>query len=238
MTKKSSFYFRSILFVMGIFIIALAYNLTRGENTPAAPDAFMWASIAVMYLVLFCPFLFSAVSIKNFSRKIPSLVMVWIGIFLYIPLSIIIIFLVKNSIFSLNTALIVQAVLLFFLVLNIYFGYFASSHAVQVAESETEKKLYLTEIKSKAASLTFKASDLPAAYEQIRKELTQTADDIRYISPVDGGNGMELELQILTSLDSLIQDCDSVSQGGRPIYLEDDTKKLRRLVKERKLLRN
>jgi hypothetical protein len=223
---------------MGIFVIVVAYNLINGENKPAAGDTFMWASIVGMYLVLSCPFLFSTIGIKNFSGKIPSLTMVWIGIFLYIPLSIIIIFLLKISIFSINAALIVQAVLLFFFVLNIYFGYFASSHAVQVAANEAEQKLYLTEIKSKAASLTLKAGALPSEYEQIQKELKQTADDIRYISPVDGGNGMELELQILTSLDFLIQYCDAASRGSRPLYLEEETKKLRTIVKERKLLRN
>jgi hypothetical protein len=191
-----------------------------------------------MYLVLFCPFLFSTITVKNFSGKIPSFTMVWLGIFLYIPLSIGVIVLLKNSLFSLNAALIAQAVLLFLFALNVYFGYFASSHAVGTAGNEAEQKFYLTEVKSKAASLTLKTGALPSAYERIGKDLKRTADDIRYISPVNNGNGMELELQILTSLDSLIQDCDSVAQGGRPIYLEDETKKLRTLVNERKLLRN
>ncbi|MDR2094787.1 MAG: hypothetical protein LBP76_04630 [Treponema sp.] len=238
MTKNSSFFFKTLLFVTGIFIIALAYNLIQGGHEPYAGDAFMWASIVVMYLVLFCPFLFSAITVKNFSGKIPSLTAVWTGIFLYIPLSIVVIFLLKNFILSINAALIVQAVLLFLYALNIYFGYFASSHAVQVAEDEAEKKMYLTEIKSKAASLALKAGALPPEYEQIRKELKQTAEDIRYISPVDGGKGMELELQIVSSLDLLIQYCGAASQGSRHIYFEEETKKLRTIVKERKILRN
>jgi hypothetical protein len=160
------------------------------------------------------------------------------GIFLYLPASIVVILLLRFSLVSLKAALIVQAVFCFLFFLNIYFGYFASSHVRNVAAGEEDKTRFLIKIKNGAASLALKAGMLGPGYEQPRQSIKEAAEDIRYLSPVEGEKSAELDLKILDSLESLSQFCDSVSEGGSPVGFDGETRKLRMLIKERKLLRN
>jgi hypothetical protein len=241
MTKGQSQFFRLILFLIGLGIVALAFYLINGGSDYTSlsnEDKFMWISIAVMYLFIFFPFFFSSVTIGNFSGKIPSLTMIWVGISLYTPASIVVIYLLKRYSITFNIAVIIQAVFFFLFILNIYFGYFASSHARGVAVEEAGKLQYLTEMKSRAASLALKAGSLSSQYEQVQKALKQSSEDIRYLSPVDEEKSTELDLKIIDSIESLVQFCDAASEGGHPAAFDLETKELQMLIKERKLLRN
>ncbi|MDR2095339.1 MAG: hypothetical protein LBP76_07450 [Treponema sp.] len=238
MTKGQSQFFRFVFFLLGAGIIILAFYLTKGENELTGNDKFMWISISLMYLFAFLPFFFSVINISNFSAKIPSLAMVWAGIFLYIPASAAVILALKNSIILFNTALIIQAVLVFLFFLDIYFAYFANSHIQAVAVEESGKLQYVTEMKNKALLLVVKAGSLTEAYEQIQGRIKKTAEDIRYFSPLDRGKSMEADLKIINSIENLSRLCDVVSEGGHPDSFDAEINKLQLLIKERKLLRN
>jgi hypothetical protein len=140
MTKTQSLVFRVLLFLAGAGIIALAFFLLEGGKEIAGKDIFMWISIGIMYLAVFCPFFFLSVNTENFSGKIPSLILIWLGVFLYTPASVVNIVLLKNGIIPLNASIVIQAALLFLFLLDVYFGYFASAHAVQVAAEEDDKR--------------------------------------------------------------------------------------------------
>lgn len=238
MTKGQSQFFRFFLFLLGAGIIALAFYLTNHENELTGIDKFMWVSISVLYLFFFLPFFFSVINIGNFSAKIPSMTMVWIGIFLYIPASVAVILALKHSVIALNTALVIQAVLVFLFFIDIYFAYFANSHIQAVAVEESGKLQYVTEMKNKALLLVVKAGALTGAYEQILEKIKKVAEDIRYFSPVDRGKSMETDLKIINSIEDLSQLCDVVSGGGHPDSFDAEIQKLEILIKERKLLRN
>jgi hypothetical protein len=190
-----------------------------------------------MYLVFFVPFFFSAINIGNFSVKIPSITIIGLGIFVYIPVSIVIIALLRFSIISLNAALVLQSIAIFALLLYIYFGCFASSHAGGVTAEEANKLYGLTEIKNKSALLALKAGSLSAEYDEARKLIKKSADDIRYLSPA-GHNSTETDAKILSIIEKLGEICDTVSGGGHPSSFEQEAKKLQGFIAERKLLRN
>jgi hypothetical protein len=198
----------------------------------------MWISISLMYLFFFLPFFFSVINIGNFSAKIPSLTMVWAGIFLYIPVSAAVILALKYSIIVFNTALIIQTILIFLFFLDVYFAYFANSHIQAVAVEESGKLQYVTEMKNKALLLVVKAGSLTETYEQIQTRIKKAAEDIRYFSPVDRGKSMESDLKIINSIENLSQLCDVVSEGGHPDSFDAEINKLQLLIKERKLLRS
>jgi hypothetical protein len=238
MTKGQSQFFRFILFLLGAGVVALAFYLTNDGNELTGIDKFMWISISVMYLFLFLPFFFSVINIGNFSTKIPSMTMVWIGIFLYIPASAAVILALKTSVIVFNTALIIQAVFVFLFFIDIYFAYFANSHIQTVAVEESGKLQYVTEMKNKALLLVVKAGSLTGAYEQIPARIKKAAEDIRYFSPVDRGKSMETDLKIINSIEDVSQLCDVVSEGGHPDSFDTEINKLEILIKERKLLRN
>jgi len=240
MTRNQSLLFRTILFIAGAGIIVLAFFLLKGDRELTGKDAFVWTSIGLMYLVFFLPFFFSAIRAGNFSGKIPSLGLVWwLGIPLYIAASAaVIILFVPAQLISLNIAIIIQAVLLFIFLVIVFFAFFASSHVGKVAVEEAVKQQYLNQIKPKAQALLLSVDKFPAQYEKIQKTLKQAIDDIKYIYPVDGGAGDELELRIMQSLKTISELCDGILMRGHSVALETEAEKLLMLVKERKLLRN
>jgi hypothetical protein len=262
MNKSRLPFFRVILFLFGAGIVALAFFLTQGNREVTGLDKFTWISISIMYLVIFIPFFFSSIRIANFSVKIPSMILIWLGTLVYIGVSIAVLILLRTEIapinqsaiveiiesyllsqepryyLTLNQAIIIQAILGFLFLLDIYFAYFASAHVASVAQEVESKRQYLTEIKSKAASLSLAAGSLPSPYEQIQKLIGQVTDDIKYISPVSGGAGTDAELQIISFLDNVKEYCDIVSSGGSPASFDAEVKKLQMIVKQRKLLRD
>jgi hypothetical protein len=238
MTRTQSLFFRFILSLVGAGIILLAFFLFNRNKELSDKDIFMWISIVVMYLVFFTPFFFSAINTGNFSGKIPSVVIIWSGIFAYIPVSIGIIVLLQFLIISLNVALILQSIVLFAFLVIIYFGYFASSHVNNVAAEEANKLQCLTEMKNNAALLALKSGSLSAEYEEAHKLIKRSTDDIRYFSPVNQNRSTETDLEILNVIGNLIELCDTISKGGHPALFEEKTKNFQMLVKERRLLRN
>jgi len=240
MTRNQSLLFRCLLFLAGAGIIVLAFFLLKGNRELTREDAFVWASIGLMYLIVFLPFFFSAIRVGNFSGKIPALGLIWwVGIPLYIVASVaVILLLVTAQIIPLNVAIIIQAVLLFIFLVIVFFACFASSHVGKVAAEEAGKQQYLKQIKPKAQILLLSVGKLSGEYEKAQKILQQAIDDIKYIYPVDGGAGEDLELQIMQSLNIVSELCGGISTGGYSLSLETEAQKLLTLVKERKLLRN
>jgi hypothetical protein len=238
MTRSQALFYRILLFLAGAGIIVLTFFLTKGDRELDRTDAFIWASIGLMYLVFFLPFFFSAINIANFSGKIPVLSMVWIGILIYMAVSVVIILLLKITGFSLNAAIIIQAILLFLFLVDVYFAYFASSHINNVAAEETGKQQYISQIKPKAQVLALSVNGFPAEYEAAQKILKQTLEEIKYIYPVNGSAGSDLEQKILRSLDMISELAGGIRSGAHPVALEGEAVNLQMLVKERKLLRN
>jgi hypothetical protein len=227
-----------MLFAFGAGIVVLAFFLITDGQVRTREDGFMWISIAFSYLVFFVPFFFSVIRQGNFSSKIPSLALVWLGIFIYIPLSIGVIVLLKTAVLPFNAAIIIQAVLIFVFATNVYFGYFANAHTQSVAREEAELREYLSEIKQKAAVLSLTVNALPGGFEKAQATLRRALDDIKYLSPVQGFVGKEAEKAIILSLDSIKSLCVAATEGARPSSFDKDADRLLTLVRERKLLRN
>jgi hypothetical protein len=237
MTQKQSLIFRIILFLFGAGIVVFAFFLSTQEKELTESIAFIWISIAVMYLVFFTPFFFSVIRIGNFSVKIPSLVLVWIGIIGYIVLSIINIFLLLNRM-SFAIVIITQCILLFLFFVDVYFAYFASGHVSSVAREEKQKQQYTNELKAKAQTLLLRVRALPVEYAEAQKQISMAIEECKYIYPIDNGAGDVLELKIIAALQSIEEICASIASGGRPTDLEQTARNLQMLVKERKLIRN
>jgi hypothetical protein len=238
MTRKQSLIFRIILFLLGAgIIISIFFQITGGKELSRI-DAFIWISIAVMYLVVFTPLFFSTIRTATFPARLPSLAIVWTGIIGYIGLSILNIFLLLIAVISFNIALTIQAVILFLFLILVYFSYFVSGHIGSVAAQEAAKKHYVNQLKSKSQVLLISVNGLPAEYEAVQTLLKRSIEDMKYIYPVDNGAGDELELRIIAALRSIAEMCDTAAAGGSPSSLESSARNLQALVKERKLLRN
>jgi len=240
MPKNQSLLFRFLLFFAGAGIVLLAFFLFRGAREELEEKhIFMWVSIGIMYLVFFLPFFFSVIKVGNFSEKIPSLSMIWSGIVFYVIAStVVIILLLTVPQLTVRMSIVIQSILLFLFSIVIYFSYFASSKIASVAAEESGKQRYTNELKPKAQSLLLSVNQLPAEYEKAQNTLKQALEDIRYIYPVNGNAGSDLELRIMQSLNIVSELCGDISDGANTASLEKQAEKLLMLVKERKLLRN
>jgi len=238
MTKNQSAFFRFLLFLAGAGIILLSFFLINEGRELTNEDKFVWISISVMYLIFFTPFFFSFFNAGNFSAKIPIMSLVWLGIILYNAGSVIVIILLTAKIFSLNAAIIIQSILMFLFLIDIYFAYFAGSHVGRIAVEEAEKQQYLTKIKSKAGVLLLSVNRLPSDYGNAQKIIVKSIEDIKFIYPVDGGAGSELEIGILQSLGLISEITGNILSGANNPALENEAIKLQSFVNERKLLRN
>ncbi|MDR0376078.1 MAG: hypothetical protein LBH85_10245 [Treponema sp.] len=241
MTRNQSLAFRTILFLLGGGVVALAFFLNTSGKFLTNEAIFTWLSICVMYLMFFIPIFFSTINIANFSGKIPSLSIMWMGIIGYIIASIIVILLLSNAVISLNNAVVGQVALLFLFAVCLFLAFFASSHVREISEEERKKTQFITGLKARAQVLSLSASNLPAEYEAAKTATLRTLEEIKYLSPVNGFEGFDLEFKIMDSLNVISDICDSIAadaQSVSSVSLEREAKKLQTLVKERKLLIN
>jgi hypothetical protein len=236
MTKNQSLLFRALLFLAGAGVVLLAFFLGTGGKELTKNGAFFWASIGVMYLIFWTPFFFSYITIGNFSVKIPRLSLLWLGVILYLFASIIILALVSANIISLTASVIAQAVMLFFFAVDVYFAFLSSQHVENVAVEEKTKLQYISEIKNKARITAIAVQGLPSQFANEQKIISQTFEEIKYISPARGGE--DLEEQIMFALNLIAELCESASSGATPSGFEKAARNLQTLVKQRKLLRN
>ncbi|MDR2783298.1 MAG: hypothetical protein LBB48_05590 [Treponema sp.] len=242
MTRKQSLTFRIILFLFGAGVVALAFVLNTSGKVLTNAAIFTWISIGIMYLMFFIPIFFSTINIANFSGKIPSLSVMWTGIASYIIASSIVIILLSNAVISLNKAVTGQAALLFLFAICAFLAFFASSHARDVGEEEKKKTQFSTGLKARAQILSLSVNSLPAEYEAAKTIIARALEEIKYLSPVDGFEGFDLEYKIMDSLNSISDICDITVGIAVPMgttgSLETEARMLQMLVKERKLLRN
>ncbi|MCL2138605.1 MAG: hypothetical protein FWH41_03645 [Treponema sp.] len=242
MTRTQSLLFRTILFLAGAGIIVMAFFLSRNEKELTGTDAFIWTSIGIMYLVLSLPSFFSIIRISNFSSKIPYLALLWLGIILYLILSIILIVIlaVFPNIITLNTAIIIQSILLFLFAVIIFLASYASGHVRAVAKEEAAKLHSLSQIKQKAQSLLLTVNKLPSEYANAQKIIQTTIEDVKYIYPVNNWAGEDLEIKILQSINVISELCSNFQSGAQalPDRMNTEAEGFNMLVKERKLLRN
>jgi len=138
-TRNQLKVFRLIIFLAGAGLFIFAFFLNKNHKELAGIDAFIWTSIGLIYLVFSLPFFFTKFNAADFSKKIPSLSMIWTDIFFYIIASIVILLLLFFNVLSSNAAIFIQGVLLFIFILNIYFAYITSFYTRKAAEDDANK---------------------------------------------------------------------------------------------------
>ena len=215
MLKNTFLLLSFLLFVLGAFVFVFIYFLLTSGKTLSSTNTF-----------------------SRFSDKVPSLVIVWSCVVLYIFFSILVVILLNNAFIPMKVALSVQAVLLFFFATIVYFGYFANYRVSAVAKAGTELKQNIMEMRSLAQLLTFNSSSLPSQYDELRKKIKQIEEDLRYLSPVGEGRGDALEKQIIEKIKTAAQYCSAATEGAVSPGFAGTVAEIQILLKERKLLRN
>ena len=238
MTPRQSAMYKAVLFAAGLIIIAVSFFLLNAGRIITPIDYFTWASILIMYWVVFCPLFFSSYSLRVFNGSIPSIAIIWTSILIYTGASIVVIVLLRTFIISFRLALVIQMILLFFFAILVYYGYFSHSHADYVEAREHNQRHYLREMKEIAVSLEARIPNLPQGTAEVQKLMKRTLEDIRFISPIENDRGTDLEIKIIDTLRTIEQYWDILIEGGNISALDKDIRNLQMLIRERKSLRN
>src|SRR5574344_1469056 len=122
MHSKKSKIISSIVFVLGLVLIILVSLFINIFSKMSNEKAYLWASIAGMYLVLWCPHFINFVPFKNESKKNRSILTVVLGTAIFLLISISISVAVIYKVFQILIAAVVEVVLLFLYALNVYYS--------------------------------------------------------------------------------------------------------------------
>lgn len=232
MTQKKSVALHVAALLAGIALIALLGALVSIGRVLSASIVYVWASIIVMYSSFFCPFILSLIPLKDDTNKKHQLTMVWLGILIFVGLSIGITVCVAFKIFQIGIAVVVECVLAFLLAVDIYVCYFAEHR--QSSEPVDEKALLLIrQIRSSMETLCLKASSLTATYEAEKKQIAAFKDTAQQMNLVDDIAAVKFEQAILTGITAVSSACDTTLAGGDSAELKKQLAALDSVIKQR-----
>ncbi len=236
MTKTQSTFFKVILMVLGLGIIFAAFKLFNTAEVLSGPQKFFWINLAFIYVLFFFPLFFNTITLKNFDKKIPSIIGLWFSLSFFEFVALILSVLVLMEILQVKIAFIIEASLFFLCAIFIYFTYVANTHIAAVQQEESRAMSQIVKIRSSFEMLKVKAGMLGEASFEVKNKINSLADEVRFISPVDSSESTEIEGKIISKIAEVDSHIDAVNSGSDDSALKSSVTSLELLIKQRKLL--
>jgi hypothetical protein len=234
MTKKKSIILKSIFFVLGLGVIALVYYLYTGAKKLVDEQTYFWISVVFMYLVLYCPLIFSEIPVKQHNGKKPSVIMVWLGAIVLVVISVGMSIAVIYHLVQISICIGIECVLAFLFIVDAYFGYFAIPNTAN-GDSQTDKAFaYIKQIQKSLNQLLLKSQSLNEKYTDERNMLKSLSDLVKDLLPVESATAMKAEQDILFALTTASSACDATLAGKDSADFKKSILSLETLIKQRK----
>jgi hypothetical protein len=163
---------------------------------------------SIIYLLYFIDVFFPLVDFKDKSQKtIGSLGLRWLFTFLYtiIAIGAMVLFTIYKP-FDVNGQIIIHGILFFFLLFGLYFAISSSNKVNEVFQQETGNRSRVDDMKKVTKDLQVKMEQTLNIPSDLKKRVSFLLENIRYISPSNTEEAIELESNYLKSIKS-IQDC-------------------------------
>ena len=214
MHSKKSKIISSIVFVLGLVLIILVSLLINQFSKISNEKVYLWASIAGMYLVLWCPHFINFIPVKNESKKNRSILTVVLGTVIFLIISIGITVSVVFNVFQILIAIVVEVVLLFLYALNVYYSYISPTHSTNADEKSKEANSLIMQIKTSIDAMKMKASTLGTEYNSEKDKLNSFVQTISNFTMVDDIAAAKLEQEILQQITLVSSACDKILSGS------------------------
>ena len=234
MNKNQLKFFKTLLFVLGLGVIAAAFMLVNypiPESGLRDSQKFFWAEIVVCYLVFFVPLFYSSITSKNFDGKITSTVHIWVCVFLFEIAAITLSVLVLKGKATIRMAALIELVVFFLCAVFVYFGYFAGNHIEGVQARETASLSKINELKTAFSMLNLKTDMWQDNLHEQKAKIKKICDDVKYMSPVDSEAAQSLEMKLIVAANVLAE------ANLAPADMDAKILELTNTIKQRKLLR-
>ena len=156
----------------------------------------------IIYFLWFIEKFVPMLDLKDKAQKdVASLGLKWVVTLLYaiFAVSAMVIFnLVKPM--DLALQIIVQTILFFFLLVGLYYVYYASQKALDIFIRETTNRCQIDEMKKATKEVQLKLDQMTEIPVEIISKLNELQENLRYISPSDNQDAIELEGNFITQM--------------------------------------
>lgn len=163
---------------------------------------------SVVYLVFFAERFIPMLDLNDRSQKrVGSLGLMWVVNFLYAAsaISAIVVFNTVKPI-DVNAQIIIHGSLFFLLLVGMYFVFYISEKVKEVFIQETGNRSRIDEMKKVTREIKLKADLTKNIPSDINSRVTELLENLRFISPGNDAEAINLESQYLKELREL-QDC-------------------------------
>ncbi len=238
MAKNNLKLFRFIIFVFGLLLIAAAYMFA-----PVKDDiqkwrlSYLWISIVVSYLVIFFPLFFPPQDVDSSGGAFVTGAIYYISDGLFAGVSIVLAILVFNGLFiTLFWPLLLQGILFFFFLIQVFLCVFPAEHIASVSQRENLKRGSLVDLRQYSQMLFITASSLGPDNEELKKALETICNELRYLSPSDNDAAKTIEAKIYIALLEISEDPVFSSREAPNIQAKNKVAEIALLIKQRKVI--
>jgi hypothetical protein len=203
-TKKI---FSIFLLLLGEALIIIGF-LYFGKNLTQNILALNIIVSSIIYLLWFVEKFIPMVDLKDKAHKgIGSIGLKWLFTFLYAAAAIgtMVVFNTVKPV-DLYTQIIIHGILFFLLLVGLYFVFYTSQKVGEVFIEETTNCSRIDEMKKATREIKIKADLTKNIPSDINIRVTELLENLRFISPSNDAEAMNLESQYLKEIRDL-QDC-------------------------------
>ena len=233
MTKKQSLIFRLSILFFGLIIIYVAYLMFAPSKENILPKQhYLWANIALIYIISMCPSLFITIRKESFSKSIYPILAMWSIVSLYIIAGALLILFVMIEFLAIKIAILLQMILFFVFAIAMYGACFTGSHIANVATKEKMMMERLNIIKQKAQLIQAKLNK----DNECHRELAKLMESLTFLSPASNIEAYTLEAKIIAQLDILQSSIENHSANASIESIEKTKDELNNLYQMRKII--
>lgn len=225
-----------IVFILGLAVLAAAFPLLSPLFEDTRPQfIFSFVCAALLYLAFFLPFL-TGMFKGGIASAAASGAVYFKGFSTYFVITAADIAL-AFTVAPLGVVIAIQSAALFIFAIWLFMAVVTKGHVTSVQSEEDMKKAPVMALRSRAGRLSALAAELDGN-SAVRVWAEKTAENMRYLSPGNTANERELELKMLSVLDSIIADGYFAGAGSGSVEpLEMKFRSFDALYGERKNMR-
>ena len=206
-TMNSNKTFSILLMLAGEALIIICF-LYFGRNLAHELLTLNIIVSTIIYALFFLDIIFPMVDFKDKSQKtIGSLGLRWLFTSLYTAAAIaaMIIFNTVKPI-EINSQILIQILFFFLLSLGLYIAMSSSQKVHEVFAQQSQNRYHLDEMNIITKSVLRKIDQLTTIPGDVKSRITSINDNLRFISPCDKKEALELESDFLKEMNA-IKDC-------------------------------
>lgn len=201
--KKNTFPLRLILVIVGAVVIGTVTALVMPDYLKDSwRHIFIYISVALVYCAWALPLLVMGTSTPGGSFWATAAVY-WAGQSVFTGISVWLIKATVTGVLPMKLTFGIELAAAFILVIYIFMAIRTHIQHENVREEEAEKTAYLSELKNKSGMLNARITSTPGVSEEAKAALAQFEKDIRYMSPTDSPQAVQLEKQMLAIINYL-----------------------------------